>query len=193
MVERLAGQALPVDDRQRRVATMMLYACGDPELASQIKIHPRAVDAGLDALRLGCTVVVDVRMVATAIERGRLNGSGCDVLCGLEQPDAGPLSVAWRTTRSAAGLLQLADRLEGAVVVIGNAPTALLALLDVIDEGWCRPALVIGTPVGMVAARESKEELVRRDVPYVTVLGTRGGSAVAAAAFNAISRLGLER
>jgi precorrin-8X/cobalt-precorrin-8 methylmutase len=189
LVERLADAALPPDGRARRVATMMLYACGDPDLASQIRIHPQAVEAGVEAIRAGHTVLADVRMVAAAIERGRLERYGCELICGLEQPAAEALAREWRTTRSAAGTLLLADRLDGAIAVIGNAPTALLALLDLVDEGRCRPALIIGTPVGLVAASESKEQLVRRQIPYVTVLGTRGGSALAAAAFNAVSRL----
>ena len=189
IVERLAAAALPPDEQARRVATMMLYASGDPDLATQIRIHPRAVEAGLEAIYGGHSVVADVRMVAAAIERGRLERWGCEVICGLEQPAAEALARDWRTTRSAAGTLLLADRLDGAIAVVGNAPTALLALLDVVDEGRCRPALIIGTPVGMVAASESKEQLVRRQIPYVTVLGTRGGSALGAAALNAISRM----
>jgi precorrin-8X/cobalt-precorrin-8 methylmutase len=189
IVERRAAAALPPDERARRVATMMLYASGDPDLATQIRIHPRAVEAGLEAIRAGRSVIADVRMVAAAIERGRLERWGCQVTCGLEQPAAEALAREWRTTRSAAGTLLLADRLDGAIAVIGNAPTALLALLDLVDEGGCRPALIIGTPVGMVGASESKEQLVRRQIPYVTVLGTRGGSALGAAAFNAISRM----
>jgi precorrin-8X/cobalt-precorrin-8 methylmutase len=86
-------------------------------------------------------------------------------------------------------MLALADKLDGALVVVGNAPTALLALLDLVDAGRCRPALVIGTPVGLVAASEAKAELIQRDVPYLTVLGPRGGSAIAAAALNGLLRL----
>jgi precorrin-8X/cobalt-precorrin-8 methylmutase len=194
LVERLAGPCLPDDPGARQIATLMLYATGDPALAPAIRIHPRAVESGLDAIRRGAPIVTDVRMVAAAVEGERLERFGCRVVCALE---AGPNPPALFSkgkgetslTRTAAGILALADKLEGTVVVIGNAPTALLALLDLVDGGRCQPALVIGTPVGLVAASEAKAELIRREVPYVTVLGPRGGSAIAAAALNGLLRL----
>jgi precorrin-8X/cobalt-precorrin-8 methylmutase len=191
LVERLAGDALPSEPAARKVAVMMLYATGDPDLGDRIRIHPRAVEVGLAAMRSACRIVTDVRMVAAAVEggAGRL---GCEVVCAIDQPGAEAIARERGITRASAGLQLLVDRLGGAVVVIGNAPTALLALLDAVDEGRARPALIVGTPVGLVAAAESKEELVRREVPYVTVLGNRGGSAIAAAALNALLRQATE-
>lgn len=189
LVEQLTGPALPADPAARRVAVMMLYAAGDPGMAGSVRIHPEAVEAGLRALRIGCTVAADVRMVAAAIESERLARTGVRVVCAIDQPRAAALAREHRITRVAAGMQLLASQLDGAVVAIGNAPTALLALLDAVDAGQARPALIIGTPVGLVAASEAKEELVRRTVPYVTVLGTRGGSAIAVAALNALLRM----
>src|SRR5205823_11746267 len=151
--------------------------------------HPGAVEAGLSALRVGCTIVCDVRMVAAAIEGERLSGLNVEVVRAIDQAGAPELARERRTTRAAAGMELLAGQMADAIVVIGNAPTALLALLDAVDESRVRPALIIGTPVGLVAASESKQELLRRSIPYITVLGTRGGSAIAAAALNALIRM----
>lgn len=189
LVEELAGPALPTEPAARRVAVMMLYATGDPSLADQVRIHPTAVEAGLAALRGGCLIVTDVRMVAAAVEEERLARFGVRVVCAIGQPGAERIARERGTTRTAAAIDLLANRLNGAVVVIGNAPTALLALLDAVDAGRARPALIIGTPVGLIAAGESKAELARRSIPFVTLLGTRGGSAIAAAALNALLRL----
>jgi precorrin-8X/cobalt-precorrin-8 methylmutase len=185
----LAGAALPTDPDARRVAVMMLYATGDPDLAGSIRVHPGAVAAGLAALRGGRPIVTDVRMVAAAVESERLGRLGVTVRCAIDHPGAAARATARGITRAAAAMELLVPELEGALVAIGNAPTALLALLDAVDAGRAHPALIVGTPVGLVAAAESKEELMARTVPYVTVLGTRGGSAIAAAAVNAIVRI----
>jgi precorrin-8X/cobalt-precorrin-8 methylmutase len=189
LVQKLAGAALPTDPAARKVATMMLYATGDPDLAGAIRFHPAAMASALAALRAGCSVVVDVRMVAAAVERERLRRLGCELICAIEEPEAAAAARERGTTQSAAAMQILTQRLDGAVVVVGNAPTALLALLDALDDGRARPALIIGTPVGLVAASEAKDELTRRSIPYITVLGTRGGSAIAAAALNALLKL----
>jgi precorrin-8X/cobalt-precorrin-8 methylmutase len=208
LVEQLAGPALPTEAGARRVAVMMLYAAGDPGLAEQIRIHPRAVGEGVAALRDGSQIVTDVRMVAAAVERERLAGLGSEVVCALDHTEADRVAREGPVTRAAAAIELLASSmghatgarqprgpaltrrgLDGSVVVIGTAPTALLALLDAVDQGRARPALIIGTPVGLIAASEAKEELIKRPIPYVTVLGTRGGSAVAAATVNALLRL----
>jgi precorrin-8X/cobalt-precorrin-8 methylmutase len=209
LVEQLAGPALPTETNARRVAVMMLYAAGDPGLAHQIRIQPRAVSEGVAALRGGSGIVTDVRMVAAAVERERLAGLGSEVVCALDQPDAERVAREAGLTRAAAAIELLTSPsvgqaasvgqargpapmrrgLDDGVVVIGTAPTALLTLLDAVDQGRARPALIIGTPVGLVAASEAKDELIKRPIPYVTVLGTRGGSAMAAAALNALLRL----
>jgi precorrin-8X/cobalt-precorrin-8 methylmutase len=166
----------------------MVYAAGDPGLAPLVRIHPDAIAVGIAALRAGMPVTGDVRMVVAGLDHERLVGFGCTVRCAIEAPGAeeGP---RLGMTRSAAGMVALADGSSQGIVVIGNAPTALLALLDLVDAGRAAPALIIGTPVGFVAAAEAKAELEARRLPFVTVAGTRGGSAIAAAAFNAILRL----
>lgn len=161
----------------REVVKRMVYAGGDLALAGLARVHPDAVEAGRQAIHAGAPIVCDVRMVAAGLRP-------------VSRPvhvavDAAP-SAAGGSTRVAAGMQALQSELDGGIAVIGNAPTALLALLDMVDEGRCQPALVIATPVGFVAAAESKQELMRRDVPWITIEGSRGGSPLAAAAFNAL-------
>ena len=185
-LEALAGSALPEDPGLRHVVRRILYAAGDPALAEQVVVHPQAVQAGVAALRCGARVVVDVGMVAAGLHRATLRRLGCPVMVAVEEPGARELAARAGITRSAAGMRLHAAGLGGAVMAIGNAPTALLELLDGLDAGAPSPALIVGTPVGLVAATESKAELARRSVPFVTVLGTRGGSPLAAAALNAL-------
>ncbi|MDE3074609.1 MAG: precorrin-8X methylmutase [Chloroflexota bacterium] len=165
----------------REIVKRMAYAAGDLALASLARIHPEALPAGLRAISLRQPIVCDVSMVAAGIRQ-----SDCPVHVAVAHPEAAARSGNSRLPRSVEGMRALQKELDGSIAVIGNAPTALLALLDMVDAGTCRPALIIGTPVGFVAAAESKQELVRRGIPYVTVTGTRGGSAIAAAAMNAL-------
>jgi precorrin-8X/cobalt-precorrin-8 methylmutase len=188
LVAEQAGAALPSDPAARRVAVAMLYATGDPALADRIVIHPVAVEAGVAALKAGCKIVTDVRMVAAAVEADSAR-LGAQVICAIDERGAEELARDRGLSRSAAGIDLLAERMVGAVVAVGSAPTALLALLDAVDVGRARPALIIGTPVGLVAASQAKDELARRPTPYITVLGTRGGSAMAAAALNVLLEL----
>jgi precorrin-8X/cobalt-precorrin-8 methylmutase len=188
LVEAQAGAALPADPVARKVAVMMLYATGEPALAPQIRVGGGAVEAGLAALAAGRPICTDVRMVAAAIEPTSTR-LGIEVRCWIDDPATVRYARERNMTRAAAAVQLHIGELHDAVVVIGNAPTALLALLDEVDAGRVQPALIVGVPVGLVAAAESKDELLKRAVPYVTVLGTRGGSAIAAAAINAILRL----
>ena len=191
-VEAQLAARLPADPRERAVVVRMVYAAGDLELADAIRISPSAVVATLGALRDARPVVVDVRMLAVAVKDGPLARLGCPVQAALTATGAAERARADGITRSAAGLARLASRWAGGIVAIGTAPTALLALLDLVDAGRPPPAVVVGTPVGFVAAAEAKDELVRRAIPYVTVAGTRGGAALAAAALNALGRLALD-
>jgi len=192
-----APVALPREP-QATVMLRMAYAAGDPDLLRDIHIAEGAVEAASRALRDGATVVCDVAMVAAGV-RSIVEGRGARVLCAQDVADdpASPLHASAATrdavvgsTRTARGMLNLAAHWEGAVVAIGNAPTALLALLDALSDGAPRPAAVIATPCGLVAAAEAKQLLERlAPVPCITVRGTRGGSAVAAAAVNACALL----
>jgi precorrin-8X/cobalt-precorrin-8 methylmutase len=177
------------DEQERTVATRILYAAGDLNLAAALRFSPGAIDAGIDALRSGASIVTDVRMVLAGLDRPRAQGLGCPIYCAIDDPSAAQLSRLNGTTRAVEAIRLSAARLNGGIAVIGNAPTALLCLLDLIDAGVTRPGMIVGMPVGFIAAAESKAELVNRDVPYVTIEGSRGGSALAAAAVNALLRL----
>jgi precorrin-8X/cobalt-precorrin-8 methylmutase len=170
------------------VAVRMIHACGMVDLVDDIAAAPDLVTAGRAALRVGAPVLCDSAMVAAGVTRARLP-AGNDVLCTLSDPAVPDLARRLGTTRSAAALELWRDRLDGAVVAVGNAPTVLFRLLELIDAGAGRPAAVVGVPVGFIGAAESKEALANHPaaVPYLVVHGRRGGSAMAASAVNAIA------
>ncbi|MEW1627322.1 precorrin-8X methylmutase [Streptomyces sp. NPDC089173] len=180
----LAG--LPADVSQ--VAVRMIHACGMVDLVTDLAFSPNAVADARAALRAGAPVLCDVAMVASGVTRKRLPANN-DVVCTLSDPSVPELAAKMGTTRSAAALELWRDRMEGAVVAVGNAPTALFRLLEMIEEGAPRPAAVIGVPVGFVGAMESKEALAEHasGLEHLIVRGRRGGSAIAAAAINAIA------
>ena len=188
IIEGLLGPR-PWSSEERHIAVRLVHATGDVAVADQLRVHPQAVEAGRRALAAGRDVFTDVNMVAVGISKAMLSGLGCRTVCAIDDPEVAAQARAQGTTRAIAAMRLLAPRMDGAIVAIGNAPTALLALLDAVDEGRITPGLIVGTPVGFVAAPESKAELMRRPVPYVTIEGTRGGSAVAAAIVNALMRL----
>ncbi len=167
------------------VATRIIHACGMPDIASDLRISPDFVKAAQAALAAGKPILVDAEMVRHGIIDRQLN-----VICTLNDPRARDIGLATGNTRSAAAVEIWRGHLDGAVAVIGNAPTALFALLEMVDAGAPRPGAIIGFPVGFVGAAESKEELHAnpRGIPYATLLGRRGGSAMAAAAVNALVR-----
>jgi precorrin-8X/cobalt-precorrin-8 methylmutase len=176
--------ALPPDVAQ--VAVRMIHACGQVDLVDDLGFSPGVVDAARTALQNGAPVLCDAHMVASGVSRARLPASN-DVVCTLRDPGVPALAARLGTTRSAAALELWRDRLGGAVVAIGNAPTALFHLLDMLDAGAPRPAAVLGIPVGFIGAAESKEALAATDLPYLVVHGRRGGSAITAAALNALA------
>ncbi|OCC11613.1 precorrin-8X methylmutase [Streptomyces sp. PTY087I2] len=180
----LAG--LPADVSQ--VAVRMIHACGMVDLVTDLAFSPNAVADARAALRAGAPILCDVAMVASGVTRKRLPADN-DVVCTLSDPSVPGLAAKMGTTRSAAALELWRDRMEGAVVAVGNAPTALFRLLEMIEEGAPRPAAVIGVPVGFVGAMESKEALAAHPsgLEHLIVRGRRGGSAIAAAALNAIA------
>ena len=169
------------------LAVRLVHACGEPEILHNLAFSDGAAAAGRRALGAGAPVLVDAEMVANGVIRDRLPRANA-VVCALNEPGVAEAARARRTTRSAAAVDLWPPRLEGAVVAIGNAPTALFRLLELIDEGAGRPALILGFPVGFVGAAESKEALIEHGagIPYVTLRGRRGGSAFAAAAVNAL-------
>ncbi|WP_428964901.1 precorrin-8X methylmutase [Micromonospora fluostatini] len=171
-----------------RVVVRMIHASGMVDLADDVDAHPDVVAAGHAALRAGAPVLCDAAMVAAGITRSRLPADN-EVVCTLRDPAVPDLARQQGTTRSAAAMQLWQDRLDGAVVAIGNAPTSLFRLLELIDQGVGRPAAVVGVPVGFIGAAESKQALAAHParVPYLVVHGRRGGSAVTAAAVNGIA------
>ncbi|MFJ5227800.1 precorrin-8X methylmutase [Streptomyces sp. NPDC088400] len=180
----LAG--LPADVSQ--VAVRMIHACGMVDLVRDLSFSPDVVAHARAALRAGAPILCDVAMVASGVTRKRLPADN-DVVCTLSDPSVPALAAELGTTRSAAALELWRDRLDGAVVAVGNAPTALFRLLEMIEAGAARPAAVIGVPVGFIGAAESKDALAGHPaaLEHLVVRGRRGGSALAAAAINAIA------
>ena len=173
-------------DDVARVAVRMIHACGMVDLTGDIGFSAQVVVAARKALLAGAPVLCDAEMVAAGITRKRLP-AGNEVICTLRDPSVPALAAALGTTRSAAAMDLWGDRLDGAVVAIGNAPTALFRLLEMVAAGAPRPAAVLGIPVGFIGAAESKDALAASDLEYLIVRGRRGGSAITAAAVNALA------
>jgi precorrin-8X/cobalt-precorrin-8 methylmutase len=172
---------------QARVVVRMIHACGLVELADDVQMSDDFALAARAALLAGRPILCDAKMVAHGVTRARLPAANA-VVCTLRDPQTPTLAQALGNTRSAAALALWGEQLAGAVVAIGNAPTALFRLLEMIDAGAPRPAAVIGLPVGFVGAAESKAALAARgDLPFLVVRGRKGGSAMAAAAVNALA------
>ncbi len=178
--------ALPPD--LARVAVRMIHACGMVDLTQDLSWSAGVAAAGIDALRRGAPILCDAQMVASGVTRKRLPKDN-DVVCTLRDPQVPELARRLGTTRSAAAVELWRDRLDGAVVAIGNAPTALFHLLGMIEAGAPRPAAILGIPVGFIGAAESKDALAANalGLEYLIVRGRRGGSAVTAAAVNALA------
>jgi precorrin-8X/cobalt-precorrin-8 methylmutase len=181
---------LPAD--AERLAVRMIHGSGQVDLVDDLVVHPRLPAAARTALEQGAPILTDARMVAMGITAGRLP-AGNQVLCFLTDERVPELAAAWGTTRTAAAVSLWEPHLDGAVVAIGNAPTALFHLLEMLLAGAPRPAAVVGCPVGFIGAAESKDALASFagdhgiDVPFVTVRGRRGGSAMASSAVNALA------
>ena len=177
---------------EAEIATRMIHACGLVQAASHIVFGNGVVDAARTALRRGAPILCDSEMVAHGITRARLPSRN-EVLCTLRDARVPALAEKLLTTRSAAALEFWDEKLAGAVVAIGNAPTALFHLLELLDRGAPKPAAILGIPVGFVGAAESKEALAEnpRGVPFLIVRGRMGGSAMTAAAVNALAKAGI--
>ena len=186
MVQASLPKSLSLESNEHYVLCRIVRAEGDSGIAESVRFSPGAVAAGLQALQSGFDVITDVRMVEMGISKALLRSQNLATRCLIDMPEVAARAQKEGTTRSVAAVRELASHMDGAIVAVGNAPTALLALLDLIDEEAVHPALVIGMPVGFVACAESKDELVKRNVPYITILGRRGGSSAAAATVNAL-------
>ncbi len=173
---------------EERVAVRMIHACGQPEIAQDLQFSPDFGERARSALLTGAPILCDADMVARGITASRLPADN-PVICTLSEPQVPALAKSIGNTRTAAALELWGERLSGALVVIGNAPTALFYLLEGLERGWPRPAAIIGMAVGFVGAAASKEALADSGLsPFVILKGRKGGSAMAAAAVNALAK-----
>ena len=187
VIEGLLPPDLSCTREERQIIKRIVHTSGDPQLASQVRIHAAAVEAGLAAIRSGATIFTDVQMAMAGVNRRLAEKFGCPVHCALATEGVIAAATCDGSTRATAAIRLLGPALDRSVVAIGNAPTALLALLDLVDQGVVRPALVVGVPVGFVGAAEAKQELLARtDIPSISIEGFRGGSTLATAIVNAM-------
>ena len=178
----------PFPPAEWQVVRRVIHATADFEFASLMRLHPEAISTGVRALRAGCPVLVDVKMIGVGLNEQRLGSYGCKVHCFISDDDVIGAAQASNTTRAIESMRK-AHRLgllDGAVVAIGNAPTALLEVLRLVREEGARPALVIGVPVGFVSAAESKEALLLSPIPHIVASGRKGGSPIAVAIIHAL-------
>lgn len=191
-IDREVPEPRPVTPDQWPVLRRMIHASADFDLLHLTAFHPQAVEQGIKALRSGCRIVTDTRMVQAGITKARMQRLGCRVECLLDLPDLEQEATASNTTRSAAGMHRAALSQEPTIFAIGNAPTALFVLLDILHSQTFRPELIVGMPVGFVGAAESKENLIQETaIPWITISGRKGGSPLAAACVNALAELAL--
>jgi precorrin-8X/cobalt-precorrin-8 methylmutase len=174
------------------VLRRVIHTTADLDYLKNLRVHPQAIAAGVAALRQGRPVGTDTRMLLAGITTGRLNRLGVEAFCLMDDPEVASEAARRGVTRAAVAVERALPVLAGGLVAIGNAPTALLRLLELLAAGAPPPALVVGLPVGFVNAAESKELLTRQNCPYITALGPKGGSAAAAGVINALAILALE-
>lgn len=178
---------LHLDERETKLYSRLIHASGDVGYAPITRVHPQAIDAAIAALKRGVDIYTDVEMVRTGINKKKLASFGGTVHCLVADPDVAARAKAEGITRSMVAMRTFGKDMDGSIVAIGNAPTALFEVLRLVREEGIRPACIVGIPVGFVGAAESKAELATNDiVPYITVEGAKGGSPIAAAAVNAL-------
>lgn len=194
IIESEVPEPRPFAGVQWLVVRRMIHTTADFEMLDLARFHPNAVDAGLAALSRGCTIFTDTEMARAGIPTRRTDLLGCTVRCLMGDPDVLALSQAAGCTRARAAIDFAVSDIRPEIYVIGNAPTALLRLLEHVDAGRAAPALIVGMPVGFVNAAESKELLLRQSrAPFITVAGRKGGSALAASAVNALADIVLQQ
>ena len=183
-------EGLNLDERATKVYSRLIHASGDVGYAPITRVHPEAIDRAIEALKSGAHIYTDVEMVRTGINKKKLASFGGEVHCLVADVDVAVRAKELGITRSMVAMRQFGKALDGSIVAIGNAPTALFEVLRMVREEGIRPACIVGIPVGFVGAAESKAELAENGiVPYITVEGTKGGSPIAAAAVNALMYL----
>ncbi len=179
-----------LSEEEIKVYSRMIHASGDVDYAEVIRVHPQAIEAMQQALKKGAHIYTDVEMVRTGINKKKLASFGGEVHCLVADEKIAAEAKAQGITRSMAAMRSFGKALDGAIIAIGNAPTALFEVLRMVEEEGIRPAAIVGIPVGFVGAADSKELLAKNDkVPYITVEGTKGGSPIAASVVNAVMYL----
>ena len=180
-------EGLNLTEDEKKIYSRIIHASGDVEYAPIIKIHPEAIAATKNALVEGKNIFTDVEMVRRGISLRTLKKFGGEIYCQISDVDVRELAKAENITRSMAAMRIFGKRLENQIIAIGNAPTALFEVLRLVKEENIRPAVIIGVPVGFVGAAEAKAQLIlQKNIPFITVEGTKGGSSIAVAAVNAI-------
>ena len=183
-------EGLDLDERATKLYSRLIHASGDVGYAPITRVHPEAIDRAIEALKAGAHIYTDVEMVRTGINKKKLASFGGEVHCLVADPDVAVRAKELGITRAMVAMRQFGKDLDGNIVAIGNAPTALFEVLRLVREEGIRPACIVGIPVGFVGAAESKAALAENGiVPYITVEGTKGGSPIAAAAINALMYL----
>ena len=178
---------LHLDERATKLYSRLIHASGDVGYAPITRVHPEAIDRAIEALKAGAHIYTDVEMVRTGINKKKLASFGGEVHCLVADLEVAVQAKEFGITRSMVAMRKFGKDLDGSIVAIGNAPTALFEVLRLVREEGIRPACIVGIPVGFVGAAESKAELAENGiVPYITVEGTKGGSPIAAAAINAL-------
>ncbi|WP_209872988.1 precorrin-8X methylmutase [Paenibacillus silagei] len=175
------------------IVQRIIHASADFELGRSLVFHPGAIEAGIHAILQGKPIIADVRMVEAGIAKERIQRYGGEVRVHISDPDVVDEAKAQGTTRAIIATRKACAQAPGGIYVIGNAPTALLELIRLVKAGAAQPGLVIGMPVGFVSAAESKDELRKLDIPYITNIGRKGGSTIVVAAVNALSLLAVRR
>jgi len=174
------------------IVKRMIHATADFDLVYTARFHPRAIAKGINALRRGAPIITDTTMVKAGISLQGLRKYNTKVLCAISQPEVVKEARSSGKTRAAVAMGQMRRSMGGAIVAIGNAPTALFELLELVKNESHQPSLIIGVPVGLVGARESKENLMKNAIPYITVQGEKGGSPLAVSIVNALAILAQE-
>ncbi|HDN85153.1 MAG TPA: precorrin-8X methylmutase [Candidatus Aerophobetes bacterium] len=181
-----------VPEGEIEIIMRVAHATADIEFAQSLIFHPQAVKAGILAIKYGKNIITDVEMVKVGIRAKDLTQFGGKVICLLNDNEVVQIARKKKITRAAVSMEKGVSLMEGAIIAIGNAPTALLEVCELIKQGKIKPALIIGIPVGFVGAEESKKKLRRFSVPFITNEGPRGGSAIAVSIVNALIRLALK-
>jgi precorrin-8X/cobalt-precorrin-8 methylmutase len=190
IIDQLVGD-LALPRYQEEIVKRVIHATADTDYAQNMLIHPQAVSSGLGLIRAGKNIITDVNMLKAGIDDGLLKRFGGKVRCLVGSKRVIDMAGCWGITRSAAAIRLLGKDLNGCLAAIGNAPTALQELCRLVEEEGIRPGLIVGVPVGFVGAVEAKARLMDLPLPYITNIGRKGGSAVAAAAVNALLKLAI--